>query len=1068
MDNLILPDASPEQLQLIEDAWLGMEFDESKLADPFELIMDAPDGDWVDRFTFLLAQPENIHVICKHIFNVEIPPIQSVVLQEVWKRKFPMLVASRGFGKTFLLSLYAMIRAFLLPGRKIVIVGAAFRQSKFLFDYMKTIWANAPVLRSLCQSDDGPKASVDRCLFRINGSVITCLPLGNGDKIRGQRANDIIADEFSCLDGDSIVETRGGMIRISDFDNADYADIITGDDTLRYEKPSKFIKTPLTDVYEIKTDNGYIIKCSENHKVMTNNGWKTPLQISDNDFIEQSPKGQSSFGINYIKGLQEKEAWLLGTLVSEGCVTDTKAISVTTTDIKVCEKLVNEYGFNFKKVDAYIDKRGWVCKEAYKLWLYDKELRDKLFSWGLEYVTAHDKKIPWAILKSPESVIRSFLSGLFDGDGSCFLWRDQYEENRIGLAYYSVSERLCRDVQILMYKLGFDGYINNRESEISDNLQWFVRWNNIEAKEAAIYLEVDRFKNTTSKCYTTHPPKNYCWDKNRNKWKVSIVYCGKTIQKRFKYEHKAIEFIDEVRNKKQYRRVVSVRKLPDREHLYDYYLPKTHSFYAEGFRQHNSIPRDIFETVVAGFANVASSPIEKVKRAARIEKAKELGIYIPENAIRINMLEKDNQIIVSGTAYYAFNHFADYWRNYKQIIQSGGEPEKLREVFDGVAPGKDFKHTDYSIIRIPVQCLPPGFMDSGQIARARATVHSGVFQNEYGAVFSSDSTGYYKRSTIERCVVGPDCEILLPSGTPFFTATLKGSSKKKYVYGIDPASEIDNFSIVVLEVHSDHKRIVYAWTTNRQKHKAVMKKHLTDERDYFSYCARKIRDLMKVFPCEEMAIDSQGGGYALYESLHDQDKVDKDDNGNPLEQPLWEIIDENKPKDTDDFSGLHIVRLINFANSEWMSESNALMRKDFEDKVLLLPYFDSVTLGLASEMDNIEKRVFDTLEDAVFEIEKLKDELAMIVHSQTASGRDKFDTPEVQTGPGKKEKIRKDRYSALLMANWSARQITAYHPPQYDGSIGGFADGTRNEDDGPDLYNGPDWWLRAMKDDSPY
>ena len=42
-----------------------------------------------------------------------------------------MLIASRGFGKSFILSLYAMIRALLIPERKVVVVGAAFRQSRF-------------------------------------------------------------------------------------------------------------------------------------------------------------------------------------------------------------------------------------------------------------------------------------------------------------------------------------------------------------------------------------------------------------------------------------------------------------------------------------------------------------------------------------------------------------------------------------------------------------------------------------------------------------------------------------------------------------------------------------------------------------------------------------------------------------------------------------------------------------------------------------------------------------------------------------------------------------------------
>ena len=94
------------------------------------------------------------------------------MLHEMWNRKFPMLIASRGFGKSFILSLYAMIRALLLPGRKVVVVGAAFRQSKVLFEYMETIWGNAPILRSICPPESGPRSEVDRCVMRINKSRI--------------------------------------------------------------------------------------------------------------------------------------------------------------------------------------------------------------------------------------------------------------------------------------------------------------------------------------------------------------------------------------------------------------------------------------------------------------------------------------------------------------------------------------------------------------------------------------------------------------------------------------------------------------------------------------------------------------------------------------------------------------------------------------------------------------------------------------------------------------------------------------------------------------------------------
>ena len=43
-------------------------------------------------------------------------------------------------------------------------------------------------------------------------------------------------------------------------------------------------------------------------------------------------------------------------------------------------------------------------------------------------------------------------------------------------------------------------------------------------------------------------------------------------------------------------------------------------------------------------------------------------------------VKKDNQIILSGTAYYDFNHFATYWKKWKSIIHSQGRANKLREI----------------------------------------------------------------------------------------------------------------------------------------------------------------------------------------------------------------------------------------------------------------------------------------------------------------------------------------------------------------------------------------------------
>lgn len=653
------------KLKNIKEAWLNLDIEDESLFNPFDIV-NFKEDDFHYRVLWLMTRPEYFSFLCKHVFNINILPSQALFLCEMWNRRFPMLIASRGFGKSFILSLYSMIRALILPERKVVVVGAAFRQSKVLFEYMETIWNNAPVLRSICDENSGPRRDVDRCVMRINQSRITCLPLGDGQKIRGQRANDIISDEFA------------------------------------------------------------------------------------------------------------------------------------------------------------------------------------------------------------------------------------------------------------------------------------------------------------------------------------------------------------------------------------------------------SIPRDIFETVVAGFAAVSSDPIENVKKIAAKKRAKELGLKMEDDDSSL-IKKNDNQIILSGTAYYDFNHFAEYWKKWKAIIKSQGKPSKLRDLF-GEEPPKDFNWKDYSIMRIPYELLPEGFMDASQVARSKATVHAGIYQMEFGACFTRDSQGFFKRTLIEGCIADEKLNLKDNDGNIIsFEAQLRGDLNKTYIFGVDPASEVDKFSIVVIEVNKNHRKIVYCWTTNREEHKERVKSGYANETDFYAYCARKIRDLMKIFPCIHIAMDAGGGGIAVMESLHDNDKIQEN------ELPIWPTIDEDKPKDTDDQRGLHILEMCQFSKYEWVSEANHGMRKDFEDKVLLFPRFDSVTLGISEIEDNLKGRTYDTLEQCVMEIEDLKDELSMIQISQTATGRDKWDTPETVIGTGKKGKLRKDRYSALLMANMAARTLSRLPEATVYNFYGGFATIEKTDKTG-NMYTGPNWFTDSVQD----
>ena len=655
-----------------DDAWLGLG-DLSKIIVPINHMVGRTKEDIENpdlHLLRLLKNPKYFGTTVKLLFDIELHPIQIAILQEFWIRPFPMFVASRGFGKSFLMALYCTLRCILVPGTKIVVVGAAFRQSKIIFEYMETLWRNSPILRSIFNgNDDGPRRDVDRCTMRLGESWTIAVPMGDGSKIRGLRAHIIIADEFA------------------------------------------------------------------------------------------------------------------------------------------------------------------------------------------------------------------------------------------------------------------------------------------------------------------------------------------------------------------------------------------------------SISPDIYETVVSGFAAVSASPIQNVKEEAKKSAMREAGLWNDE--LEAVQIKKGNQAIIAGTADYSFKHFAQYWKRYKAIINSRGDKHKLEEIFKGEVPDS-FNWQDYSIVRVPYELIPKGFMDDKQVSRAKATIHTGIYNMEYAACFTEDSDGFFRRSLIESCVVNESRPIVI-SGTPMlFDVSTKGNPSLQYVYGIDPASEKDNFSIIILEVHPDHNRVVYGWTTNRNNFKDRQKTGLVNEHDFYGFCARKIRNLMKVFPCARIGMDAQGGGVAIEEALHDPGKIEE---GETL---IWPIIDMNKAKDTDDQPGLHILELVQFARAEWTAQANHGLRKDLEDKILLFPRFDQVSLALALDKENKDimntdlSNLYDCESECILEIEELKNELTTIVMSQTSTGpnaRDRWDTPEVKLPNGKKGKLRKDRYSALIIANMIARQMSrSLQPTTYD-VIGnnlaevGKADGQ--------MYKGPNWFTEA-------
>jgi intein/homing endonuclease len=1011
-----------------DDAWLGLG-DLSKISIPTNPMIHRSETDIENPDLHLLKlfrDPKYIGSMVKLLLNIELHPIQVAIIQEFWIRAFPMYIASRGWGKSFLLALYCVIRCAFFPGTKIVVVGAAFRQSKIIFEYMETIWRNSPILRSIFNgNDDGPRRDVDRCTMRLGDSWTIAIPMGDG-----------------CLTPDTMVtfsncfSTLGSMFDLEYEGELNTVNSCEIWDNCKFEKSFHKRYNGLKDTIKITTKRGFSLEGTYNHEVKVFDGnsvvWKRLDNININDQILIDATERWHQGITQIT---IDEAYALGLMIGDGSWTNKYRLRYTSKDPELVLALEKGTGYKF-----------YQCADKVH-YNHDgiKNVKDWMNKWEIDHTRTKDKYLPKPILSSSQEVMSACLRGIFDTDGHV---QGNKAKGGVGItiSLTNTSKELVYQIHYILLHYGIVSTLKSRErkNEWNTIYELLINGKNVKKFAEKINFGLERKKQTLLK---------YISEKQRwsSQEKYQDGYLLDTV--------KTINY--------------------DKNYTYDLEVENSHQYNANGICVHNSkirglrahiiiadefasISPDIYETVVSGFAAVSASPIQNVKDEAKKKAMIEAGLWNDElEALEYKM---GNQAIISGTADYNFKHFAQYWKRYKSIIESKGDDRKLQEIFKGEVPSS-FNWKDYSIIRIPYELIPKGFMDDKQVSRAKATIHTGIYNMEYAACFVKDSEGFFRRSLIESCVTSDKDPIIINGKTIAFDLLTHGYHDRQYVYGIDPASEQDNFSIIILEIHADHRRVVYGWTTNRSNFKVRLKTGLIKEYDFYGFCARKIRNLMKIFPPVRIGMDAQGGGVAIEEALHDPSKIEEG------EHLIWPIIDYDKAKDTDNQSGLHIIELVQFAKADWTSQANHGLRKDLEDKILLFPKFDNLTLGLALDkegkdiLDSDLNPIYDSLSECILEIEELKNELTTIVMTQTSTGpnaRDRWDTPEVKLQNGRKGRLRKDRYSSLIIANMLARQMSrSLQAVQYDVVGDNRLNMVKQEGN---MYKGPEWFTSGAND----
>ena len=71
-----------EILNIINDAWLNVKIDDKYVINPLEILRTDDPNEFHMRFTWLLMQPEYFSFVCKHILNIDLLPMQALMLKK--------------------------------------------------------------------------------------------------------------------------------------------------------------------------------------------------------------------------------------------------------------------------------------------------------------------------------------------------------------------------------------------------------------------------------------------------------------------------------------------------------------------------------------------------------------------------------------------------------------------------------------------------------------------------------------------------------------------------------------------------------------------------------------------------------------------------------------------------------------------------------------------------------------------------------------------------------------------------------------------------------------------------
>ncbi|MBI4211041.1 MAG: vitamin B12-dependent ribonucleotide reductase, partial [Deltaproteobacteria bacterium] len=263
-----------------------------------------------------------------------------------------------------------------------------------------------------------------------------------------------------CVTGDTLVATAEGAKPIQDLVGKTI-DITTFDG--RTVRVSEIFPTGFKDVYELRTQSGYTLKLTADHKVWTINRGDVPaseLTTNDELALASSPFGQ--------KNLDLKLAEFIGLALGDGCRANDAQGIITVTMASHEADILEDYVAYLNTIKADRKIAGVRYTDTGARTATSAEVVTSIVN---EYATLNEgsanKKLLLSAFELDRASTAAILRGLFTSDGTVANYGDKSQY----LSLDSTSLALLRQVQKLLLSFGIKAKIyENRRGGVTESL----------------------------------------------------------------------------------------------------------------------------------------------------------------------------------------------------------------------------------------------------------------------------------------------------------------------------------------------------------------------------------------------------------------------------------------------------------------------------------------------------------------------------------------------------------------------------------------------------------------------